>query len=155
MKSIAQELSQHPFFDGLCDDYLQCMLSCSKNTRFPSGRVIATEGSAANEFFVITKGRVALQLHSSPAATLLIQTLDAGDILGWSWLFPPYRWSVEAMAVQDVQVIAVDGSCLRDKCDADPVMGYQLMQRFSRLMSQRIEATRLQLLDLYGQGRNP
>ena len=153
MKTIADEMSRHPFFHGLCDDYLQLMGDCAKNVVFRAGSIIAAEGSEANEFFVLKKGRVALQLHASPVGILRIQTLDAGDILGWSWLFPPYQWSVEAMAVQDIHAIQFDGQCLRDKCDRDPVMGYALMQSFSRLMIQRVEATRLQLLDLYGQGR--
>jgi CRP-like cAMP-binding protein len=155
MKSIADEMRQHPFFRDLSTDYLQLMAGCGKNVVFRAGSVIAAEGSEANEFFLLKKGRVSLQLHASPAGMLRIQTLDAGDILGWSWLFPPYRWSVEAMAVQEVHAIGLDGRCLRDKCDADPVMGYALMQRFSRLMIQRVEATRLQLLDLYGQGSTP
>ncbi len=79
---------------------------------------------------------------------------DGGDILGWSWLFPPYRWSVEARAVQQVRAIKLDGECLRGKCELDPAMGYELMKRFSQIMLQRLEAARLQLLDIYGKANH-
>jgi CRP/FNR family cyclic AMP-dependent transcriptional regulator len=101
---------------------------------------------------VLRAGRVALELHAAASRSVCIQTLDAGDVLGWSWLFPPYRWSFDARAVQDVRAICIDGECLRGKCDEDPAMGYALMQRFSRLMIQRVESARLQLLDLLRAG---
>lgn len=150
MRTVGDELRAHPFFAGLSEDCMQLIAGCGEHVVFRSGATIASEGSAANEFYVIERGRVALQLHTSATGALLIQTLDAGDILGWSWLFPPFRWSIDARAMQDVHVIRLDGKCLRGKCDTDPAMGYALMQRFSYIMSQRVEATRLQVLDLYG-----
>jgi CRP-like cAMP-binding protein len=150
MRTLVDELRAHPFFTGLSEDCMRLIAGCGERVMFRSGMTLASEGSAANEFYVIERGRVALQLHTSATGALLIQTLDAGDILGWSWLFPPFRWSVEARAMQDVHAIRLDGKCLRAKCDSDPVMGYALMQRFSYIMSQRVEATRLQVLDLYG-----
>ena len=127
------------------------MASCGENTVFRAGALIAAEGTDADHFFVLRHGRVSLELHTAPSCPVCIQTLDAGDVLGWSWLFPPYRWSFDARAVQDVRAIRVNGQCLRDKCDDDAELGYALMKRFSRLLIERIESTRLQLLDLYGQ----
>lgn len=150
MKSIADELLQHPFFSELKKDYVSLLAECGRNEVYKPESILAAEGSEANEFFVIRRGRVAIQLHAAPTGTVCLQTLDAGDILGWSWLFPPYLWTVEAKALQEVHAIKLDGLCLRNKCDTDPVMGYALMQRFSRIMTQRLEATRLQILDLYG-----
>ncbi len=150
MKTLSDELLEHPFFESLDPDYVGLIAGCGKNTVFKPDQVIAAAGSDANEFYVIRKGRLAMQVHAAPAGTALLQTLDGGDILGWSWLFPPYRWSVEARALQEVHAIKLDGKCLREKCESDPGMGYELMKRFSRIMSQRLEATQLQLLDLYG-----
>ena len=154
MKTLSDELLEHPFFEGLNEDYVRMIASCGANAAFNPGQVIAAEGDDANEFYAIRKGRVAIQIHAAPVGTALMQTLDDGDILGWSWLFPPHRWSVEARAVQQVRAIKLDGKCLRGKCEKDPAMGYELMKRFSQIMLQRLEATRLQLLDLYGKANH-
>ena len=150
MNTLADELAQHAFFAELPAEYIDIIAGCGQNVVFKAGSVIAGEGSEANEFYIVRKGRIAIQVHAAPGGTALLQTLDGGDVLGWSWLFPPYRWSFEAMAVQDVHAIKLDGACLRGKCEKDPRMGYELMKRFSRIMTRRLEATRLQLLDLYG-----
>lgn len=150
MKTIADELLAHPFFAELDEDIVHLIAGCGHNEVYARDSVMAAEGSEANEFFVIRRGRIAIQLHAAPTGTALLQTLDAGDVLGWSWLFPPYRWTVEARAMQEVHAIRLDGACLREKCDSNPALGYELMKRFSRIMTQRLEATRLQILDLYG-----
>lgn len=150
MRTIADELIAHPFFADIPGDYVRLLAGCGENVVFKADSLIASEGSEANEFYVIRRGRVALRLHTSATGIAVVQTLNAGDVLGWSWLFPSYRWSLEAVAVQDVSAIRLNGECLRGKCEADPAMGYDLMKRFSRIMSQRLEATRLQILDLYG-----
>lgn len=155
MKTIADELAEHPFFADLEPGYVATVAGCGSNVVFEPETVIAAEGSEANEFFIIRRGRVAIQLHAAGTGVALLQTLDGGDILGWSWLFPPYRWSVEARALQQVHAIKLDGKCLRDKCELNSGMAYALMKKFSRIMTQRLEATRLQLLDLYGRVNKP
>ncbi len=151
MKTIADELSEHPFFEGLDPGTIDLIAGCGMNAVYKPEELLAREGSSADELFVVRKGRVALVMHSSERGTLQVETLDAGDILGWSFLVPPYRWPVEARAVQTVHTIRMDGKCLRDKCNADPVLGYELMRRFAALIAGRLNATRLQMLDLYGQ----
>jgi len=155
MKDIATELKEHPFFADLPDPTINLLGGCGHNEVYKPETLLASEGAEANEFFIIRRGRVAIQLHAAATGLARIQTLDAGDILGWSWLFPPYRWSVEARALQEVHTVKLDGRCLRQKCDADPALGYALMKRFSRIMTQRLEATRLQLLNLYGKANEP
>jgi hypothetical protein len=81
---------------------------------------------------------------------MMITTLGAGELVGWSWLFPPYRWHFDARATELTRTIAFDGACLRDKCEQDHDLGYELMRRFASLMLDRLQATRLQLLDVYG-----
>lgn len=155
MKTIADELREHPFFADLKPETVELIAGCGSNVVFEPDTVIAAEGSAANEFYIIRRGRVAIQVHAPGPGNALLQTLDGGDVLGWAWLFPPYRWSVEALAMQQVHAIKLDGQCLRGKCEDDPRLGYELMKKFSRIMTQRLEATRLQLLDLYGQVHKP
>jgi hypothetical protein len=82
-----------------------------------------------------------------------VQTLGAGDVAGFSWLIKPHHWSFDGQAIDRVRAIRLDGACLRAKCAADPRLGYDLMGRFAALASARLQATRLQLLDVYGHAR--
>ena len=83
----------------------------------------------------------------------MIETIEAGEVVGWSWLFPPYRWHFDARALTPIRATAFDGACLRGKCDDDPALGYDLMSRFAQVMIERLQWTRLRLLDVYGDGR--
>ena len=95
-------------------------------------------------------GRVVLETFVPGRGALTIETLEEGDLLGWSWLFPPYRWHFDARALDLVRAVAFDGACLRGKIDDDHALGYELLDRFSPVMLERLQATRLQLLDVYG-----
>jgi CRP-like cAMP-binding protein len=99
---------------------------------------------------VIRHGSVAIELYSPPRGGVTIETLAPGEVLGWSWLLPPYRWHFDARALSQVRVTAFDGACLRRKCEEDPALGYELMQRFAQVMLERLQWTRLRLLDVYG-----
>jgi hypothetical protein len=79
-----------------------------------------------------------------------IETVGAGDVLGWSWVVPPHRWHFDGRAVTDVRATAFDGACLRGKFESDPALGRDLLVRFARVFSARLAATRLRLLDVYG-----
>jgi CRP-like cAMP-binding protein len=151
MKNIADELSEHPFFEDLDPDTIQFIAGCGMNAVYRPDELLAREGDSADQFFVVRKGRVALEMHSTERGVLQVETLDTGDVLGWSFLVPPYRWPVTARAVQVVHTIRMDGRCIRDKCSEDPRLGYDLMTRFAVLIARRLDATRIQLLDLYGQ----
>jgi CRP-like cAMP-binding protein len=152
MKQLDEILAEHSFFRGLPRPYLELVAGCGKNVRFEAGTFIAREGEDADTFYLIRHGAVALELHLPNQGTRTLQTLGPGDILGWSWLVPPYRWRFDARAVEPTRAIALDGKCLRDKCEADHDLGYALLKRFAYVLGQRLEATRLQLLDVYGAG---
>lgn len=150
METLEPLLAQHPFFKDLAPHYVHLVLGCAANTRFNAGDFLFREGEAANQFYLIRHGKVALQVFVPHRGPLTIETITAGEVLGWSWLFPPYRWHFDAQALELTRVVTFDGQCLRGKCDDDHDLGYELMQRFAQVMSQRLQATRLQLLDVYG-----
>ncbi len=150
MESLKPILSQHPFFSGLDDEYLDLVTGCAANVRFRPGEIVFREGEEAHQFYLIRHGKVALESYASNRGALTVQTLDEGDILGWSWLIPPYYWRFDARAVDLVRAIALDGLCLRTKCEADHNLGYELLKRFSHIIGQRLDATRFQLMDVYG-----
>jgi CRP/FNR family transcriptional regulator, cyclic AMP receptor protein len=150
MQTIEELLSGHPFFAGLDGDAMRLIAGCASNVHFPAGEFIFGEGEEANRFYVIRHGRVALELHSPARGPLVIESMDQGEVLGWSWLIPPYRSFCDARAVTPVSATALDGACLRGKCEATPELGYQLLKRVSAVMYERLQSTRIRLLDLYG-----
>jgi CRP-like cAMP-binding protein len=149
-KDIDALLAEHLFFKDFAVLYRELIAGCGKNVHFNSGQLLAKTGAPADQFFAIRHGRASIELHSSDRGPIILQTVEAGDVVGWSWLFPPYRWKFDLRAVEEVRAISFDGECLRGKCDRDPVMGYDFMKRFAQVFMERLEAARLQLLDLYG-----
>lgn len=143
-------LREHPFFHGLSSEHLAFAAGCGKNIVFDEGQAIANPGDAANDFYLIREGRVAISLAIPPRKPFVFQTLGENDILGLSWLIPPYRWTVSARAVQTTHAIALDGTCLRQKCEDNPGLGFILMKHLVQILAAREEAARLHLLDVYG-----
>jgi len=150
MQTLEPILAQHPFFRDLDPAYRQFIVECAGNVRFQAGEYLCHEGEAANQFYLIRQGRVALQIFVPGKGPNTFLTVEAGEVLGWSWLFPPYRWQFDVRAVELTRAIGFDGQCLRTKCEADHALGYALMQRCARIMTERLQAARLQLLDFYG-----
>ena len=153
VREIRDLLDAEEFFRGLDADYLDLIAGCGTNTHFDAGTMIFREGEPADTFYVLRSGKVALEIHVPERGALVIETLGPGELLGWSWLFPPYKWHFDARAIDGTSAVALDGACLRGKCDDDPRLGYLLMQRFARVSQERLQATRLQLLDVYGNAR--
>jgi len=149
MQSLQGILSEHPFLVDLPEQHAETVAGCISNARFEAGDVIFHEGEEANHFYLIREGKVALQIHSPRRGPLTILTLGNGEILGWSWLFPPYHWKFSAQAIQPTRAFAVDGRCLREKAERDPALGYELLKRFSHVVEERLEVMRLQLLNVY------
>ena len=150
MSTLQPIIAAHPLFNDLAPEHLELIAGCARNIRFQPGTFLFRAGEEADTFYLLRHGKVALQVFVPERGALTIQTIEAGDVLGWSWLFPPYRWQFDAEAIELTRAIAFDGQCLRAKCEADHDLGYQLMQRFAQVMMQRLQATRIQLLDIYG-----
>jgi len=143
-------VGQHPFFKGMENRHVQLIAGCAKNVRFDEGEIIFREGDPADQFYFIREGLVAVELMIPHRGFTTLQTVGEGEVLGWSWLLAPYRWRFGARTLQPTRALAFDGKCLRGKCEEDHDLGYEMLKRFTNVVTERLEATRLQLLDLYG-----
>ncbi len=150
MKSLESILANHPFFKGLEPEYLALITGCASNVKFEAGQFIYRQDEEANSFYIIREGKVALEVCPPGKKPITVQTVSDGEILGWAWLIPPYHWQFDAQAVELTRAIVLDGRCLRTKCGEDHTLGYELLSRLLPVVGQTMEATRLQLLDIYG-----
>lgn len=150
MKKIVDILSGHSFFKELSPDDLAFIGGCGKNVFFEEKTVIAKPGDPADEFYLIRHGQVALLLETPSHKPFIYQTIGENEILGLSWLIPPYRWTVSVQVIQPLRAIAIDGACLREKCEKDSNLGFKLMKHLVEVLVAREEAARLHLLDVYG-----
>jgi CRP/FNR family cyclic AMP-dependent transcriptional regulator len=150
LRSLSDLFSEVPVLAGLGAEHRELVAGCGQNVVFGGGEYVFREGDPANRFYAIRAGAVGLELASPTQPPLVIETLHEGDVLGWSWLFPPYRVRYDARAMDEVHAIAFDGACLRGKCDDDHDLGYELMRRFAQVITERLQATRIRLLDVYG-----
>jgi len=148
VETLEPILAKHPFLEGLDAAYLKLLVGCASNVRFNAGEFLFHEGDDANEFYMIREGEVTIQIQGAGRGPITVQTLGEGEVLGWSWLIPPYRWRFDAIAEELTRAIALDGKCLREKCEEDHNLGYELLKRFTGIMVERLEATRLRFLDL-------
>jgi CRP-like cAMP-binding protein len=149
MEGLERIVREHPFFSGMKEEFLELISGCAKNVRFEAGQYVFHEGQPADQFYLLRSGRVAIQL-SAPERTLTVQTVGEDEIVGASWLVSPYRWGFDAKALELSRAIAMDAACLRGKCEGDHDLGYEMMKRFMPILIQRLHATRLQILDVYG-----
>ena len=150
MGTLEAILAEHPFLKGLDPAHIKLIAGCASNVRFNKGDFIFREEDEADRFYLIRHGLVALDVFVPQRGPVTIDTIQEGEVVGWSWLFPPYRWHFDARALQLTRAVAFDGKCLREKCDKDAKLGYELVTRFSQVIMQRLQSSRLQLLDLYG-----
>jgi CRP-like cAMP-binding protein len=149
METLERILGEQPFCKELDPRYLPLLVGCASNVRFDGGATIFREGEDANQFYLLREGRVGLEVFAPNRQPITIQTLGAGEVLGWSWLIPPYRWRFDARALEPVRALALDGKCLRGKCEEDHDLGYAFLKQFARITAQRLQRTRMQLLDVY------
>ncbi|MDD2657951.1 MAG: cyclic nucleotide-binding domain-containing protein [Candidatus Pacebacteria bacterium] len=147
METLEPILKEHVFFKGLPQDYIDFMVGCATHVVFKAGDVILKEGESADKFYLIRSGNVTIYIDKPNY--IAIQSIHSGDILGWSWLIPPYQYRFSAKAAENTRAVALDGKCLREKCEKNSQMGYELLKRLMTVFTARLEATRLQLLDIY------
>jgi CRP/FNR family transcriptional regulator, cyclic AMP receptor protein len=150
MESMSELIAESPLFAGLDPSAIELAAGCAKNVIFEPGSRMLIEGEAASTFYLIRRGRVSLQVRRPSGKPIVIETLGRGEILGLSWLVPPFRWNFDAVATEAVGAIAIDGLCMRGKADADPAFGYSILQRIAQVLLERLQAARTRLLDVYG-----
>ncbi|MDJ0836186.1 MAG: cyclic nucleotide-binding domain-containing protein [Acidobacteriota bacterium] len=142
-------LRQHDFFKDLPEDDLLVISGCAKMVMIKAGEVLAREGSDANNFYVVRMGKLRIEQQAPAMKPQPIQTIGCGDVAGWSWLFPPYRWSFDVIALEDSRLICLDGACLRGKCENNHSLGYRVVKKFADVLRQRLHAASLQAMDVY------
>jgi CRP-like cAMP-binding protein len=148
-------ISAHPFLEGLEPRWRELLSHrAHRSVRHPGHRIFR-EGGDADRFWLIRGGRVALDLHLPGRGDVVVETLGPDTVVGWSWLFPPYRWHFGAVAMAETLTIEFDAPRVRALCDQEPALGYELSLRFMAVMLDRLQATRIRLLDLYGQPAEP
>lgn len=153
MRTIKDLVVDHDLFGDLDPAYVDLLAGCGQNVVFPAGTTIARVDDPADSFYLVRQGRVALQLPVPHRRSAVVETLEPGEVVGWSWIVPPYRWPTDVLAVEQTRAVAFDGACVRNKCEADHALGHALMRRFVGLMDAQLRASRVRLLDLYGDGR--
>jgi CRP/FNR family transcriptional regulator, cyclic AMP receptor protein len=155
IRSIAEYLTEHPFFADLDSASIQQLAGCARNEHLRGGEYLFREGGSAEHFYVIVHGRIALELYSANSGPHVLDSAAEGEVLDWPWLIPPHRWLFDARAAGSTRVISLESACLRAKCEADPQLGYEFLLRVAKVMSHRLQATRVRLLDLYGDPQPP
>ena len=142
---LEARVAAHPFLIGMNPRQINLLIDCALLTHFEAGQTIFQTGETANRFYLIERGSVALESVSLGESPILIDTVKAGDLLGWSWLFPPYRWHFDARALQPTTAIFFYGTVLRQYCEREPALGYELFKRMSEVMIHRLQAARASL----------
>lgn len=153
MEGLERIIREHQFFRDLDPRFVALVVGCAKNVRFEAGEYLFREGGEADQFYLIRHGRVALEMASPNDGAVTIQTLGEGELVGLSWIVPPYRWAYDARALELTRAVSLDAVCLRRKLDDDHDLGYEVMQRLVPVLIDRLQGTRLQMLDVYGAAR--
>lgn len=147
--AIRTYLGQLPFFSGLTNAQLDLLAGFASATRYNGQQRVFKSDTDADKFYIVRDGKVGVEIPAVAGEPLRIQTLGNGGVLGWSWLLPPYRWLFDARALVPSDIIVVDGARLREQCETDNALGYQLMKRFAVLMAERLNASRIAAIKEY------
>ena len=142
----ADALATHPFLHGLSHDHLTVLAGTACDVTFPARHRLFEDGGSATRFWLLQSGHVALDLHVPGQGRMKIDTIGMGELLGWSWLFPPYKWAFGAVAASPVEAFEFDARTVRARCAADPVLGYEVTRRVARVLSKRLQSTRVRLI---------
>jgi CRP/FNR family transcriptional regulator, cyclic AMP receptor protein len=149
METIEPLIAKHPLFNQLDSVYLKLIAGCAKNVVIKLDQYIFREGEAADFFYVIRDGRVNIESYSPKTGSVTIQSCSDGEVIGWSSLFAPFRWHFDARAMVQTRLVALDAKCLRTKFEKDHNLGYEMMIILTKVLADRLDATRMQLLDVY------
>jgi CRP-like cAMP-binding protein len=150
MKTLETKIAEHAFSKGMSAEHLHLLAECARELEFQPGQIIFRENAIAYQFYLILEGQVQLEDGLPKGKTLVAQTIGAGDVLGWSWLFPPFLWHFQARSLEHTQAILFDAAHLLIACERQHEFGFELMKRIAQVLIQRLQATRKQLLERRG-----
>lgn len=153
MTDLNQLLADHRFFAGLEPRLIDKVAEMATVVDFRAGTRIARSGTDASILHAVLAGRAGIELSAADRAPLLVATVHRGEVVGWSWYIEPHRWHFDVVALDDLRTVAIDGALLRDACVADHELGYHIGRRLAHVLASRLEATRIQLMDVYGRAR--
>ncbi|MGA2555727.1 MAG: cyclic nucleotide-binding domain-containing protein [Verrucomicrobiota bacterium] len=146
--SLAAAIAAHGFVADMRPEHLNKLLEVAMFKQFERDEMIFREGDPANRFYLVCQGKIALESGRKSDGSPLLHCIGPGEVLGWSWLFPPYCWHFSARAAEPTLAVFFYGTRLRQACDDDPVFGYELMKRVAAIVIQRLQVTRRHLLQL-------
>jgi CRP-like cAMP-binding protein len=149
MEVHMNDLTSHPFFKGVPEAIAKELLGHAQLKNFERGEYLLTEGEKAISFYLIVSGRVSIQIAHPHRGSISLQTIEDGEVLGWSWMVEPYLWQFNALAAKHTIAIAFNAQLLRESCEKNFELGYQIMKRISIVFAERLKRTRMQLLDIY------
>ena len=147
MPSTADYLAAHAFFSALNEDYIKLLSEFVTERQVAKGEVLFRQGKVADKFYLVRKGQVSVQVPALVGPPLELQVLGENQMLGWSWLIPPYRRNFTVRAVEDTELLEFDGQAILARCEKDPQFAYELFKRFTALMSERLNAARQKMMD--------
>lgn len=139
-------LAAHPFLRGMPPDHLDALAEVGSDVFFPAGHRIFEDGRFASKFWLIQSGHVALDMNVPGEGRVTIDTVGMGELLGCSWLFPPYRWAFGTVCAGPLRAFEFDAAAIRARCAADPLFGYELTERLLRVLARRLQSTRTRLI---------
>lgn len=140
-------LKTHKVFSDLAPEHIEVLANHVDEKAFAAGEVLFRQDDSAEKFYILIDGSVEVGVPSIMGPALVVQTLGQNDILGWSWLIPPYKWTFEAKADRESKLLIFDGKSLLQYCEQNTDFGYALMKRFAGLMSERLHSARLKMMD--------
>lgn len=152
VESMATRVALHPFLAGMNPTQLALLTDCAIPVQFNKGQTILRENDLANRFYLIESGKVVLESGEGFGEPVIVETIGAGDLLGWSWMFPPYAWHFTARAVEPTKAIFFYGTILREYCERDHSLGYELFKRITPIMMKRLQSTRRRMLSVHAYG---
>ncbi|SEO44928.1 Crp/Fnr family transcriptional regulator [Aquisalimonas asiatica] len=144
---VSAQLRQQPFFADLNEATIQELSQRAATLTLSRGDVLFRQGEVSDVFYLVTSGEILIEIPAISGPALEIQRLTEGQILGWSWLIPPYKWTFQARAESDTELLTFDGAAILAHCEEDPAFGYAVLKKFSALMSERLEAARRRMMD--------
>jgi CRP/FNR family cyclic AMP-dependent transcriptional regulator len=149
-ESMSVRVALHPLLAGMNANQLTRLSDCAIAVHFKKGQIVLREGELANRFYLIESGNIVLDSGEKSGHSLIVETIGAGDLLGWSWMFPPYVWNFTARAIEPTDAIFFYGTILREYCECDPSLGYELFKRVAPVMLRRLQAARGKMLSIQG-----